>query len=153
MEQDDRAIADLDQAIKLDPKLSVAYYARGGAWWRKKVRDKAIADYAEVIRLDPRNSDAYNSLAWHWATCADGKFRDGKKAVESATKACEITEWKNAYCVGTLAAAHAEVGDFDAAVKFQIKANAMYSAADDRKAGDARLALYQEKKPHRELDP
>jgi len=51
------------------------------------------------------------------------------------------------------AAAHAEAGDFEAAVKLQIKANAMYSTADDRKAGEARLALYQEKKPYRELDP
>jgi tetratricopeptide (TPR) repeat protein len=153
MKEYDRAIADLDQAIKIDPTLADAHRARGAAWSRKKVHDKAIADFTEAIRLDPRNAEAYNSRAWLLATCADSKFRDGKKAVESATKACEITDWKDAFCVGTLAAAQAEAGDFEAAVKFQTQANSMYSAADDRKAGEARLKLYQKKKPYRELDP
>ena len=68
-------------------------------------------------------------------------------------KACELTAWKNAYHVGTLAAAYAEAGEYEAAVHWQTKANALYSAADDRKKGEARLKLYQEKKPYREIDP
>ena len=67
------------------------------AWSRLGNFDKALADFNETIRLDPRHASAYNSRAWLWATCPDGKCRDGKKAVESATKACELTEWKNAY--------------------------------------------------------
>jgi hypothetical protein len=49
-----------------------------------------------------------------------------------------------------LAAAHAEAGDFDAAVKWQTKANALYGAGENREKGEARLKLYQERRPYRE---
>ncbi len=61
-----------------------------------------------------------------------------------------MTEWKEACSIGTFAAAQAEAGDFDAAVRWQIKANALYSDAEDKQNGDQRLKLYHEKKPYRE---
>ena len=53
----------------------------------------------------------------------------------------------------TLAAAYAETGDFDAAVKWQTKANALFTDGKDKTDGEARLKLYQEKKPYRETTP
>ena len=56
------------------------------------------------------------------ATCPEAKYRDGGKAVESATRACELTKWKSSEFLNTLAAAYAESGDFDAAVTWQTRA-------------------------------
>jgi tetratricopeptide (TPR) repeat protein len=146
----DKAIADCNEAIRLDPQYALAYNNRGVAWYAKTEYDKAMADYNEAIRLDPKEALAYNGRAWLWATCPVAKYRDGKRAVESATTACELTGWKEAYMVGTLAAASAEAGDFGAAMKWQTKANGLYSDADDKKKGESRLKLYQEKKPYHE---
>jgi hypothetical protein len=52
--------------------------------------------------------------------------------------------------LATLAAAFAEAGDFDSAVKWQEKAQALYWDAHDKEQGLARLILYHAKKPYRE---
>jgi hypothetical protein len=50
----------------------------------------------------------------------------------------------------TLAAAFAEAGDFSEAVKYQIVANARFTTSEQRKRGEARLILYQQRKPYRQ---
>jgi Flp pilus assembly protein TadD len=55
----DRAIADLDEAIRLDVKLTFAYRERGLAYRRKDDLELAIADYSVAIRLDPNYTVAY----------------------------------------------------------------------------------------------
>ena len=67
-------------------------------------------------------------------------------------KACELTAWKDADHLSTLAAAHAEAGDFEAAQTRQTDANALYSRPEDREKGEIRLKLYREKKPYRDAD-
>ena len=147
----DKAIADYNEAIRLDPKSALAYTNRGIAWKDKQDYDKAIADYNEAIRLDPKHASAYNGRAWLWATCPDDNYCNGQRAVESATRACELSDWKDANQLGTLAAAYAEAGDFDAAMKYQEKAQALYQDGKDRKEGLDRLELYRAKKPYREV--
>ena len=49
----DRAIADYDQAIKLNP-TAAAYNNRGSAWAAKGEFDRAMADLDQAIKLDPR---------------------------------------------------------------------------------------------------
>jgi tetratricopeptide (TPR) repeat protein len=60
----DRAIADFDEAIRLDPKFALALVNRGWAYERKGDYARAIADYEEAIRLDPNYSLAYNNHGW-----------------------------------------------------------------------------------------
>jgi tetratricopeptide (TPR) repeat protein len=148
----DKAIADYNEAIRLAPKYALAYYYRGKAWDHKKEYDKAIADYNEAVRIDPKDSYSYDSRAWIWATCPDDKVRDGRKAVESATRACELSEWKERNDLDTLAASYAEAGDFKQAVKWLEAAIKLVaeSEAETRKDYQERLALYKDKKPYRQ---
>ena len=81
------------------------------------------------------------------ATCPDAKFQDGKMAVESATRACQLSEWKGANYLDTLAAAYAEEGTFDKAVEWQEKA---IQLSPHMESFQERLRLYKEKKPYRE---
>ena len=153
MKEHDKAFADCSEAIRLEPRNAAFYETRGLALASKKEIEKALNDFNEAIRIDPRYAHAYNSRAWLWATCPDNRYRDGRRAIESASKACELSEYTDAFHVGTLAAAHAEAGEFEAAVKWQLKANALYPDAKDLKDGEARLKLYQDKEPYREILP
>jgi len=146
----DKAIADDTEAIRINPKDRNAYGNRGAARLNKREYDKAIADFTKAIRIEPELPGAYGGRALIWATCPDEKLRDGKKAVESATKACELTKWNNARYLDALGAACAEASDFESAVKWQTKANALYADPGDKSRGEARLKLYQEKKPYRD---
>lgn len=146
----DKALADYNEAIRLAPKHNSAYVSRGFLRYHKQDYAKAIADFDEAIRLDPRDAATYDTRAWLWATCPDGKHRDGKKAVESATRACELTEWKDAFVLNTLAAAHAEAGDFAKAVEWQEKSNKLYEVGEANKEGEDRLRLYKDRKPYRD---
>jgi RNA polymerase sigma factor (sigma-70 family) len=152
-EEYDRAIADFDEALRLDPKLSYALLHRGWAWFETKEYAKALTDFDGVIPLDPENAEAHAMRGWIRATSPDPKYRDGKKAVESATRACELTKWSETFPLSTLAAALAESGDFEAAVKWQTRANALYKDDNARAEGEDLLELYRKKQPRRDPSP
>jgi hypothetical protein len=92
-------------------------------------------------------ADTFNNLAWLLAICPDTKLRDGKKAVEYARKACEVSKWKDPFHLGTYAAACAEAGDFDEAVKWQRTSLASGLPDSDMESARQRLELYEQKKP------
>src|SRR5436190_700986 len=65
-QQDDRAIADYDAALKLDPTLADIFNARGELWRKKGERPRALADFGAAIKLNPQHTAAranYKSLA------------------------------------------------------------------------------------------
>lgn len=145
----DRAIADFSEAIRLNPKYVWAYVNRGHAWRGKGDRENALADYNSAIRESPKSHGLHNDLAWTMAI--NGTFAaDGKRAVELATRACQLTSWRNPYYLDTLAAAYAQAGNFEEAVRWQQKALQYreFVAADGKGAAE-RLALYRSKKPYR----
>jgi tetratricopeptide (TPR) repeat protein len=150
--QTDKALADSDTAIRLGIRDARIYVVRGNSRLIKHQIQPGLDDYLEAIRLDPNERRALSSLAWIWATSPDSKYRDGGRAVGAATRACELSGWKDASCIATLAAAYAESGDFAKAVEFQEKSNALFEDADDKAAGQERLRLYKSGKPYRDED-
>lgn len=50
----DRAMSDLDNAIRLNPQDALAYSDRGIMWRERRDVDRAIADFTEAIRLNPQ---------------------------------------------------------------------------------------------------
>jgi len=63
----DRAIADYSDAIRLDPNYSAAYNSRGFVYYARKDFDRALADYNDAIRIDPKNAVAiYNRGSYYF---------------------------------------------------------------------------------------
>jgi tetratricopeptide (TPR) repeat protein len=143
-----RAVADYDQAIGLDPKDGDLYGSRGIAQQALGKYDLAVKDFSEAADLGPNRSIIHHHLAWLLAACPDAKLRDGKKAVASAKKACDLTGWKDAVLLDSYAAAQAEAGDFDAAVRWEARAIEL-APKENQKEYRQRLELYRMSKPYR----
>ncbi len=144
------AATHFTETLRLNPGYADAHNSLGAILSRQRRYAEAEAHFAEAIRLQPGDPIAYNESAMLMAACPEAKFRDGKRAVEFATRACKLTKWKNPNFLDTLAAAQAEAGEFDAAVSTQKRAIELLS--DERKKDDyhRRLVLYQARKPYRE---
>ena len=125
----------------------MAEYQAGMASGDYEVARQAVD---QRLALAPEDATAHNNKAWLLATCPVEEFRDGELAVVHGKKACELTNWEMAAFIDTLAAAHAEKGDFEAAAEWQQKA---IDADVGTLFGDGfqeRLALYQSGQPYRE---
>jgi tetratricopeptide (TPR) repeat protein len=145
----DKAISDYTEAIRLDPKSATTYYNRGILREAKAEYGQALSDYDDAVRIRPKYPAPWGARAWLEATCPDAKYRDGKKAVEDATQASQLTAGKEVRILETLAAAHAEAGDFASAVMWQEKA--MELAPEKLKPSVRfRLDLYRSHKPYRQ---
>src|SRR5262249_16119380 len=112
----DGAIADYDEALKLDPLYALAWMNRGSARQGKGEYAQALADFAEATRLNPKAPEGYAHRAWVLATCPDATVRNGKEAVNPASEAVERAGPTAHHYLDVRAAAHAEDGDFAAAI-------------------------------------
>jgi tetratricopeptide (TPR) repeat protein len=62
----DKALADFNEALRLDPQNSPAFNGRGWAWYNKREYAKALADYDNALRLDPKAAYAFNNRGLVW---------------------------------------------------------------------------------------
>lgn len=117
--------------------------------------EKAILDFEKAVRIDSKYVPAYTAWAIMLSTASDNTKRDGKRAVELATRGCELSSWKQSSPIMALAAAQAETGAFDKAIASQTNANALAAKEGDaeiQRQGEKYLKLYQEKKPRRDAE-
>jgi tetratricopeptide (TPR) repeat protein len=147
----DKALSDYDAAIRLDPKDPDAYFNRANTYEATRQFARAAGDWTEVIRLDDRDAEARQRLSWLLATCPDKSVRDGRRAVEHAETAYDLTDGKSARCMATLAAAFAETGRFDLAVKWQKRAlDSPQYEGEEGPSARRRLQLFESERPYRE---
>lgn len=147
----EEAIRDLGECIRREPKDPDAYVVRARALTEKRMYTQAREHLEKAVAVRPNYPFALNSLAWLRATCVDDSVRDGQTAVRLASKACELSEWKNPRHLDTLAAAYAETGDFEKAVEMEKRAVGLSNpTGSEREDKESRLRLYQERKPFRD---
>lgn len=151
--QAEEAARAFREVIKLQPAAAAAHAQIGLAYRLHQNPAEAVARFKEALRLQPDYVEVLNNLAWLLATYPDAQFRNGVEAVKLAEKACELTSRKQPALLGTLAAAHAEAGEFTAAVAVATQAEQLARSLGQTSLAEtnrALLKLYQERKPHRE---
>jgi len=136
--------------LRLKPDLPAVHYLLGSELAASGDDGGAIKSYGEAIRIDPKYTWALNDLAWTLATNPDAGHRDGIRAVVLAARALELQPGH--YHLDTLAAAYAEAGRFEEAVKAEREALELLGTEDEKAVAEytERLRLYEAGKPYRE---
>jgi tetratricopeptide (TPR) repeat protein len=145
----EKAVADYTEILQLHPDHVPTLLARAALRAQHRACLDAWGDLEKALALEPENPVVCNNLAWLLATCPEDAYRDGKRAVELARKACERTAWKMPNCLDTLAAACAETGAFADACHWQTQALAR-SPDSEKPIRRSRLDTYQKQQPYRD---
>jgi tetratricopeptide (TPR) repeat protein len=183
------ALQDLNATIHLKPSFFRASLTRARVNQHLHNYSAALRDFDVIAHLALKvfnygeYCDTLNSRAWIRATCPDASIRNGQLAIADAKKACELDKWKYASEIDTLAAAYAEAGDFDSAIRYQERAITLHKTDPEEASKTAaklhfnkvlaknvvndvieevkksspryaeRLELYKQHRPYREAAP
>jgi tetratricopeptide (TPR) repeat protein len=124
----DRAIVDLDQAIKLDPGLSRAFYNRGVAEMAKGDEAKGLADVDRALALNPKDMTALQGRAKYWLSKHD--FAHAKADMDAAAKLAT----DNPVMLSAEAESYEQAGDFEDAVRTLDVSTALNLTAEELNA-------------------
>jgi len=124
----ERAIADYDSVLRLDPALADILNARGELWRKKGDLRKALADFAAAIKLNPEHTAAkanHKSLAQELERLGALKAVAGKPSFNCATARRKV---EKAIC------ANPELADLDR----EVHGSYVRAASEDLSPGQAR---------------
>jgi len=145
--------ATSEEARRQDIRIADIHHALAGiAYGRRNVK-ATLHHYEQALKHRPKYLPVENNLAWLLATLPDDSLRDGDRALQLAQSVCRRTDYQHTSFLDTLAAAHAEAGQFEDAVKTTQKAIELAEHKGNQLAVKElrqRLQLYQEKKPFRQ---
>jgi hypothetical protein len=141
------ALGDIQKAIETDPWIPQNYTTLATYWElhnnaaeQQKAKQKAVSVAAAIADSDQ---------AWLAATSRDENHRNGAEARRLAEQACQATGYKWWGALRSLAAAHAELGDFDKAADYARQAE---QVAPEEEAGsiNRQRRSYLKQQPWRE---
>ena len=111
---------------------------------------EALAHWMQALAIAPSHVPALNRVARLRATAPDASLRDAVQAVELAERAERVTNGRDPFSLDTLAAAYAEAGRFDDALRSERRAMELAAGRGDAAGFERRLALYAAHQPLRE---
>jgi protein O-mannosyl-transferase len=147
------AEAELLKLARANPSNPEVPNSLAGVCLKQQKPEKALTYYRTALELNPASPSVLNNIAWLLATCPDAKVRNGHEAVRYAERACELTQRSVPVLLGTLAAAYAEAGRFDDAVRTAEEARDLAQEAGNTQIAETNgklLQLYRAKTPYRE---
>jgi tetratricopeptide (TPR) repeat protein len=103
----------------------------------------------DIAACSPSDAEFLNHGAWALAVSGRSSQRDLERAIELANKACELTDFKKASCLDTLAVCYAARGQFEEAMR-HIEAAIRICPFEHLAGCEARLELFQASQPYRE---
>ncbi len=140
------------KVIELDPGLVKAYFELGKILATQGKYADAIQTIRRGLEVDPRAMVMADELAWLMATAPDAALRGASQAIQISEQIAEATVRQQPKPLATLAAAYAEAGRFDDAIRTAKEAMALARKQNLTNLVaeiDSQLQLYQRGKPYR----
>ena len=110
------AIEAYKQAIRIKPDLTEAYNNLGIVMKAQGNYDEAIENFARVVQLQPDAVEPRNDLALLIVKHPELKDHNIEEAIGLARRTCELTNYRNAAFLDTMALAYSSAGRFSEAV-------------------------------------
>jgi Flp pilus assembly protein TadD len=148
----EEAVEHYRQSLELDPSFAGTHSNWGVALRRIGRYEEARDHLRAALALAPESAEIQNNLAWLLATCPVAALRDGHEAILLAERAALAKHYRDPATLDTLAAAHAEAGDFPSAVRCQELALEL-APEPERPRYRPNLELYLRHEPFRESNP
>jgi len=149
----DEAMAHYSEALRLDPVFVEAHCNIASLLLETGRTKDAAAHYVAALQTKADHLPAIVSLAWIYATASsEAGSQHATEAVRLAEQACRISGCKQSGVLDTLAAAYANAGRFQDAIKIGKEAFSIAKAAGEDDFADsirARIALYENGSPFR----
>ncbi len=97
-------------AARLDPEIASPYVDLGNSYLRERRADQASAMYRQALERDSDSNAALIALAMAILQSQNRQPHDLEEALKSATKACELTDYRSVPALIVLADANASAG-------------------------------------------
>lgn len=127
----DEAIGHFSQAVQISPSFIAAHNHLARTLVIAGQPDAALGHFREALRLKPDSTTLLNGIASILATHPDPNVQNPNQAIAFAKRAAELTGYKDAMILETLATACAAAGQFDRAVAVLHRAIDLASAGQD----------------------
>jgi len=146
------AIQQFRTAIELKPSLADGYLELGRTFANNHQFADAIKTFRRGLEVEPRHMVMGNEMAWLMATVPDAQLRNAPQAIQIGERLAELTSRKEPRPLATLAAAYADSGRFDDAVRTATEALGLATAQDSTNLVaeiEVELQAYRQGKPYR----
>jgi tetratricopeptide (TPR) repeat protein len=139
--------------MRLDSADALAGCRLADALLREGRAAEAVPLYEQALHREPNLLPALLTLSSIRASAKNPAFRNGAEAVSLATRACELTGYRDQRALDHLAAAAAESGQFEEAVRTAEQALLAARMANDpafARTIEAHLELFRQRQPLRQ---
>ena len=145
-DQLDEAVETLRQAVLLQPDYYQAHFNLARVLATRGEAAEAVDEFREALRILPDAEAALRDLALLLATDPAVDVRDPAEAVRLASRAAELTEWRDPLILDVLAGAYAAARRFEDAIQTAEMAESLASDSAPALASliEAHLSLYRQ---------
>lgn len=150
----EEAIIQFKFAVLFRSETPVFQFKLGSMLKKTGKNSEAIQYFCKAGQLDSKYLPYLNDISWSMANGSDPNVVDPNSVIILAECVAELTQYKNATVLDTLATAYASAGNYDQAIKTSQMAIKIALISQDEELANSikkRLELFKNGKPYNEL--